>query len=175
MVKPNAKKTCKTLALKMNVKHFTYFSSLTLLALSPIFQLLHNPLSSLTHLAQATHLHWCHPPSLALPTFITASSLHKPFSYPFSSLLHSPLGSDWWAAVLVFWWLLQSHPSSCCWVCWVVRFSDHLGFWVSDQGLRVFFFWLSDLDVCMVGGGFTSEYILQWNKRSVNIIITTEF
>lgn len=138
MVKPNAKNTCKMLVLKMNVKHFTYFSSLTLLALSPIFQLLHIPLSSLTHLAQATHLHWL--PSLALPTFIIASSLHKPFSYPFSSLLHSPLGSDWRAAVLGFWWLLQSCQSSCCWVCWVVRFSDHLGFWVSNQGLWVFFF-----------------------------------
>ena len=118
----------------------------------------HNPLISLAPLAQPislTHLaqpilHRCpptdrhHPPSSALPSFITVSSLHKP---PLLFSLAPSLGSDWQAVVLGFWWLLQSCLCLDVQIRFFIRgfffFFIFLGFWFGFmEGFFGFLIWI---------------------------------
>ena len=123
----------------------------------------HNPLISLAPLTQPISLTYLaqfilhrrpptdrhHPPSSALPSFITVSSLHK---HPLLFSLAPSLGSDWQAVVLGFWWLLQSCLCLYVQIRFFIRgFFFFFFFWVSDLGLwRVFLaFWSGFL---VVGG-----------------------
>ena len=121
----------------------------------------HNPLISLAPLTQPISLIYLaqfilhrhpptdrhHPPSSALPSFITVSSLHK---HPLLFSLAPSLGSDWQAVVLGFWWLLQS-----C-LCLYVQ----IRFFIRGFFFFFFFFWVSDLGLWRVFLAFWSGFLV---------------
>ena len=119
----------------------------------------HNPLISLAPLTQPISLTYLaqfilhrhpptdrhHPPSSALPSFITVSSLHK---HPLLFSLAPSLGSDWQAVVLGFWWLLQSCLCLYVQIRFFIRgffffFFFFLGFWFGFvEGFFGFLIWI---------------------------------